>query len=141
MMMISVAKLCIKVFGKGTRITELINHFTVKGPLSLGPIAPIELSIVDGLGQMGHGDAVATGQVGDGTGHLEDSAVSSGRQRQLFHGHTEQLHAGRVGLGILVNHAFGHLGVAVYMPQSLETLRSEERRVGKECRSRWSPYH
>src|SRR2546430_14664509 len=23
----------------------------------------------------------------------------------------------------------------------LETLRSEERRVGKECRSRWSPYH
>ena len=23
----------------------------------------------------------------------------------------------------------------------LETYRSEERRVGKECRSRWSPYH
>ena len=22
-----------------------------------------------------------------------------------------------------------------------ELLRSEERRVGKECRSRWSPYH
>ena len=22
-----------------------------------------------------------------------------------------------------------------------EKLRSEERRVGKECRSRWSPYH
>ena len=22
-----------------------------------------------------------------------------------------------------------------------EWLRSEERRVGKECRSRWSPYH
>ena len=21
------------------------------------------------------------------------------------------------------------------------TMRSEERRVGKECRSRWSPYH
>jgi len=24
---------------------------------------------------------------------------------------------------------------------SRELLRSEERRVGKECRSRWSPYH
>ena len=24
---------------------------------------------------------------------------------------------------------------------SSEKLRSEERRVGKECRSRWSPYH
>ena len=23
----------------------------------------------------------------------------------------------------------------------IEYLRSEERRVGKECRSRWSPYH
>src|SRR2546422_11518795 len=25
--------------------------------------------------------------------------------------------------------------------QSFEGFRSEERRVGKECRSRWSPYH
>ena len=24
---------------------------------------------------------------------------------------------------------------------SLKKARSEERRVGKECRSRWSPYH
>ena len=24
---------------------------------------------------------------------------------------------------------------------SMPTYRSEERRVGKECRSRWSPYH
>ena len=23
----------------------------------------------------------------------------------------------------------------------MDTRRSEERRVGKECRSRWSPYH
>ena len=26
-------------------------------------------------------------------------------------------------------------------PHTLEAIRSEERRVGKECRSRWSPYH
>ena len=26
-------------------------------------------------------------------------------------------------------------------PLSGEQIRSEERRVGKECRSRWSPYH
>ena len=25
--------------------------------------------------------------------------------------------------------------------KTAETVRSEERRVGKECRSRWSPYH
>ena len=31
-----------------------------------------------------------------------------------------------------------------YVPEGIEgrvTTRSEERRVGKECRSRWSPYH
>src|SRR5256885_11265457 len=26
-------------------------------------------------------------------------------------------------------------------PRHADQLRSEERRVGKECRSRWSPYH
>src|SRR2546430_6019229 len=26
-------------------------------------------------------------------------------------------------------------------PSTLPDLRSEERRVGKECRSRWAPYH
>ena len=25
--------------------------------------------------------------------------------------------------------------------EDITVLRSEERRVGKECRSRWSPYH
>ena len=38
------------------------------------------------------------------------------------------------------------LGNAVCPPQAYPifhyiSLRSEERRVGKECRSRWSPYH
>ena len=28
-----------------------------------------------------------------------------------------------------------------YIGEEIEVLRSEERRVGKECRSRWSPYH
>src|SRR5256885_1500927 len=29
----------------------------------------------------------------------------------------------------------------LYVPYYLHSGRSEERRVGKECRSRWSPYH
>src|SRR3989441_12852167 len=38
------------------------------------------------------------------------------------------------------------LYVVLYSPLQMaadlpETYRSEERRVGKECRSRWSPYH
>ena len=27
------------------------------------------------------------------------------------------------------------------MTPEADSMRSEERRVGKECRSRWSPYH
>src|SRR2546430_7901723 len=37
---------------------------------------------------------------------------------------------------IEINEAFAAQVLAV-----LEAMRSEERRVGKECRSRWSPYH
>ena len=40
---------------------------------------------------------------------------------------------GCVGVGVWV---CGCVGVWV-----CEVMRSEERRVGKECRSRWSPYH
>src|SRR3989441_3192314 len=35
--------------------------------------------------------------------------------------------------------AIAHPGAVVDDDKALE--RSEERRVGKECRSRWSPYH
>ena len=38
--------------------------------------------------------------------------------------------------GLAVNHYLNEMEVAQF-----EQLRSEERRVGKECRSRWSPYH
>src|SRR3989454_6891226 len=33
------------------------------------------------------------------------------------------------------------LGIIVFWPRLNRRIRSEERRVGKECRSRWSPYH
>ena len=31
--------------------------------------------------------------------------------------------------------------ITVHFPEEKTPQRSEERRVGKECRSRWSPYH
>ena len=41
-------------------------------------------------------------------------------------------------------HMFAMLGATILVPilagMSI-SIRSEERRVGKECRSRWSPYH
>ena len=48
-------------------------------------------------------------------------------------------------LDALLAQCMPHLIVApVLLPlgtAALMVLRSEERRVGKECRSRWSPYH
>src|SRR2546430_1680162 len=37
--------------------------------------------------------------------------------------------------------AFGHTQLGGVAPVVANMVRSEERRVGKECRSRWSPYH
>ena len=41
------------------------------------------------------------------------------------------------GVGVLI---MGESGIGK-SEAALELIRSEERRVGKECRSRWSPYH
>ena len=50
--------------------------------------------------------------------------------RSLLNGPEEMSQKGRV---------FGH--TTVYPGAAIGYHRSEERRVGKECRSRWSPYH
>src|SRR2546421_1047827 len=55
--------------------------------------------------------------------------------------------AGRMGENSHMHTHFGsatHLGatfLGVLIAGTAWRLRSEERRVGKECRSRWSPYH
>ena len=50
-----------------------------------------------------------------------------------------------VPLGLTPNDPIGGLGGNSTGPLAYDQLcaseRSEERRVGKECRSRWSPYH
>ena len=47
-----------------------------------------------------------------------------------------------LGLGsIYVVLCFISVILQIIITVSIGILRSEERRVGKECRSRWSPYH
>ena len=45
----------------------------------------------------------------------------------------------RSHIGLLINAAHDRLPNDVAL--TVHNIRSEERRVGKECRSRWSPYH
>ena len=53
----------------------------------------------------------------------------------------------RLTVFILNNQGLGVMGKKIFIGTdpalNIETIqgRSEERRVGKECRSRWSPYH
>src|SRR3712207_7407912 len=42
---------------------------------------------------------------------------------------------------IVIEGLFSHFSTADEKDKNYTKLRSEERRVGKECRSRWSPYH
>ena len=42
---------------------------------------------------------------------------------------------------VLLSILFLHIDTPLFKAVSINTTRSEERRVGKECRSRWSPYH
>ena len=46
-------------------------------------------------------------------------------------------------LGDVLGFKYGKQRISVFglRPRYTSVLRSEERRVGKECRSRWSPYH
>ena len=71
--------------------------------------------------------------------HIVEHAVKIAREKSHEYVITEHL------LLSLVRHApfrktLDRFGVEVaQMEQDVD--RSEERRVGKECRSRWSPYH
>src|SRR5687768_14803574 len=50
------------------------------------------------------------------------------------------LKPGAIVLGKLLA-SLAHLALLIFSSLPIVLLRSEERRVGKECRSRWSPYH
>src|SRR3989454_3220023 len=51
------------------------------------------------------------------------------------------LRAGQAGIARLCPARARATAPALTLRNDLRVLRSEERRVGKECRSRWSPYH
>src|SRR2546422_11502799 len=69
---------------------------------------------------------------GEGTEHKDHDrgGTRDGRSRG-----GQSLHRGVVVAAGLVEHLL-HAGQQEHL-----VIRSEERRVGKECRSRWSPYH
>src|SRR2546427_13219641 len=65
-------------------------------------------------------------------------AAAAVSQRELTRWASYRLRGGRAAAQVLENP-----GRVLATANALTTIgvRSEERRVGKECRSRWSPYH
>src|SRR5256885_12813590 len=82
----------------------------------------------DSLGTIGGGNHFAELQVVDTL--YEDGALDRKRVHLM-------VHSGPRGLCGAILHAH----VEAFSHDGLAASRSEERRVGKECRSRWSPYH
>ena len=58
----------------------------------------------------------------------------------LAHAVKELFPDAQVTIGPVIENGF-YYDFSYKRPFTPEDLRSEERRVGKECRSRWSPYH
>src|SRR5437016_12275684 len=56
-------------------------------------------------------------------------------------GKSVRFHNDSIPVEELTDRSFDKIDVAFFSAGGEISRRSEERRVGKECRSRWSPYH
>src|SRR2546422_478740 len=104
-------------------------------------------AVLPGRGRAGRGDEPAAG-LDERRRGLEDPCLACRVQREVCRSspplhvriapEDAEVRAGRVDEDAVAGGAeAGYLR----LDRPLEGLRSEERRVGKECRSRWSPYH
>src|SRR5256885_5597564 len=70
----------------------------------------------------------------------QGQARAAGSRRREVAGRFERRAVPALDIDVLVFVEGDERGAAT-RERALGELRSEERRVGKECRSRWSPYH
>src|SRR3712207_8092945 len=63
------------------------------------------------------------------------------RGRRWLRAHGQVVAVDDVSFAVPAGTIFGLLGPNGAGKTTTIKMRSEERRVGKECRSRWSPYH
>ena len=83
----------------------------------------------------------------DGSGWMRPSLIVMGDSSVSVEYEIEEWDAGHVIFHVKPKDYGADKQIGVSIPQSncsrviMDETRSEERRVGKECRSRWSPYH
>jgi hypothetical protein len=87
------------------------------------PIAPIQRPILDGLGEVGHGQVFDAFKIGDGAGDFEDAIMGAGGESLLLHGALEQMLGIGAQLAIGANLTGGHLRVGVdFLAEFAEAL-------------------
>ena len=79
--------------------------------------------------EVGHPNPWFVGVVSGMASYIDSCAIVSAGTALVIYQQSKGFSDSQVGL------VFSGLTFAIAV------LRSEERRVGKECRSRWSPYH
>src|SRR3989454_10607039 len=120
------------------------------------------MSLTPGVSTSGAGDVQMNGVAAGGTGVTVDGTEANsnpearslsqyGGQNQIDVMSIEAVQEVQIVKGVLPAEYGGVTGGQVNMisrsgtnafhGSAFENHRSEERRVGKECRSRWSPYH
>ena len=123
----------------------------------LGKVDAARLRFDDVPGSMSYLDTVAPGNMAAkcavNLALLDGAARRAGQPVYDFLGlgFRERRHVTSFTIGIdtpevirrkvIAAERFPILKIKVGVPGDRENMRSEERRVGKECRSRWSPYH
>ena len=121
----------------GTFIT-IASHIAAMAPgTNIGAAHPVNLMGGAGGDKEGQGKTMENKAVNDAAAYIRSLAEMRGRNE-----HWAEL-AVRKSVSISAEEA-RKLGVIDLVAGDLKALvmaRSEERRVGKECRSRWSPYH
>src|SRR3712207_1029258 len=109
-------------------------------PRHPGPYAPVEFVVLPILGYLHIRDGTGAGEA-----HLPAKNVPQLRKLVQASPAQKPTDAGNAGVVVQLLLLFP-LGpqngtILQILIQQPFRVRSEERRVGKECRSRWSPYH
>ena len=151
------------LFGAGSRYetpelagaSHLFEHMLFKGTPERP--TPRDISeVVEGVGGTlnaftdrevtGYWCRLAQPNYRDGIDLLSDMTLNSlfreediAKEKQLEKAGSVDMH-GPAGNAVIFNISVLHTATVRPTQQQRKT-RSEERRVGKECRSRWSPYH
>src|ERR1035437_2872898 len=100
------------------------------------PVRPIERAVSNLAGRdLVRSKVCASGARADRLDGFVRNVVAAGEGRSRFEAQTDLV---MVSGG---NNLPAGLSAVETGPGVLEDARSGERRVGKECRSRWSPYH